>query len=137
MEIELTDARGDIKAHLALHGERLQRDGPVLAADQNVGAETCRDRHFRCRPSISAGEHAGIAAGVGEYGPNDHTAGRDADVEPAGSHGARSSSSPAWPRKTQFTFFCEPTISPMLDDIAQVSVPSWIRRGCAFAGANT
>ena len=24
----------------------------------------------------------------------------------------------------------------MLDDIAQVSVPSWIRRGCAFAGAN-
>jgi hypothetical protein len=29
MEIELTDARGDIKAHLALQGERLQRDGPV------------------------------------------------------------------------------------------------------------
>src|SRR6516225_4938332 len=37
----------------------------------------------------------------------------------------------------QFTFFCEPTISPMLDDIAQVSVPSWIRRGCANAGAKT
>jgi hypothetical protein len=29
MEIELTDSRGDIKAHLALQRERLQRDRPA------------------------------------------------------------------------------------------------------------
>ena len=45
-----------------------------------------------------------------------------------------SSGSPGWLLKTQFKLFCEPRTRPMLDDIEQVSVPTWTCRGSAAAG---
>jgi len=48
----------DVDADLALHAERLQRDGIVGAADQNVAADTDTERGAALGTGISDGEIA-------------------------------------------------------------------------------
>ena len=81
------------------------------------------------RPDIGAGEHAGIAVGVGKHRPDDSAAGGDADIK-ADSWSWCRYRLPAARRsdlKLQFTLRCEPTTRPMLADSEHVSVPTWMR----------
>ena len=52
------DAGGDVEADLALDAERLEGEGAVGAADQDVGAEAETDRGFRRDAAVGAGERA-------------------------------------------------------------------------------
>ena len=57
-EFQAFQTGGDVDADLALHAERLKRDGIVGAADQNVAADADTERGAALGTGISAGEIA-------------------------------------------------------------------------------
>src|SRR4029077_631645 len=81
-QTEFRHSDGEIETHRAVHRDRLQRDGAVGAADEDIGAEAGGDGPPAARAEIIAGEKAlsGPDA-VSEHAPYHHAAAGDADVE--------------------------------------------------------
>jgi hypothetical protein len=46
MQVQGSNARGNVESNLSLDGHRLQRQGLVRSANQDVGAEAGGNRHF-------------------------------------------------------------------------------------------
>src|ERR1700680_2344223 len=76
------DADGEIEPDLAAYRNRLQRDGPVGAANQNIGAESRPDACFAGRADIVTSEETRAGDGLSEYRPDHHAAAGHAEIKP-------------------------------------------------------
>ena len=111
----------------AVHRDRLQGDGAVGTADEDIGAEAGSDGHLAGRTEIVAGEKAASGAdAVSEHAPHHHAAAGDADVEAELADRPaidllRDRLAPA--RTAQDTAFCDPMMKPMPAETSQVNRP--------------
>src|SRR5271166_5006041 len=76
------DADGEIEPDLAAHRKRLQGDGPVGAANENIGAETRSKRCFAGRTDIVPSEETRAGDRLREHRPDHHAAARRAKIKP-------------------------------------------------------
>src|SRR3954452_21664334 len=76
------DADGEIEPDLAAYRKRLQGDGPVGAANENIGAETRPECCFAGRPDIFTSEESRTGDRFGEYRPDHHAAAGHTEIKP-------------------------------------------------------
>src|SRR6202022_911858 len=76
-----SNPNGEIEPDLATHRDRLQRRGPVGAANQNIGAEACPNACLSAGTDIVAGEDARAGDCVGEHPPYHHAAAGHAEIK--------------------------------------------------------
>jgi hypothetical protein len=81
MQLKGTDARTDIEPKLSLQGHGLKRDRTPRTTDQDVGAKSRGYGYLRRWTAIGAGEHPGVAVGIGKHRPNNHRSGGIPDIE--------------------------------------------------------
>ena len=88
-QLKRRNARGCAKAGLALQAHRLQRDRPVRAAEQRVGAEADAERDVGRAAGIAAGQSTRAEPmGRSEHRPMDDGRLIPADVEAGAADGA-------------------------------------------------
>jgi hypothetical protein len=135
MQVQCADAGADIESKLSLNRQGLQRNSPAGAADQYVGAQSCRHGNFGGWTAISARKHPDITVGIGKHGPGDYAAGGKPDVEAHSRHGTGVGLFAFSGRTAEKAAYValRPDNQANAAESEHVSCPTWSRCVCACA----